>query len=492
MLEALCAEPLPLQPSSPFILMVSGGSDSTAMLLRAAQGELDLMDGCGPRALVRENLCVLHVNHCLRGAESDRDEAFVRDVCTRLGVRLVCRRVDVAAMLGAGVNLEERARQVRYGLAWELACELAQARGVAVGACRILVAHTADDRAETFLMRALSGAGIGGLSGMRPQRGIVVRPLIGSTKAELRRELDELGFGWCEDSTNAEDVATRSYVRHHVLPALVARDASFPKTLGRSLDVMAREDDLLRRLARELFGRAVRPSRPGWCVLDYEELRRADVALAARCARLALEQALGPQDALEARFEARHVEALLALVGQGSGSCSLPGEVQARVEAGDLVLRGPAAAAPPDDVELEVGGSVVWGGRRVASELLDCGGRPACEVARRRREELARAGLVEGRDFVLIDARAGAGTLCVGGPRPGERMRPFGMQGSKLLSDVLPQAGVPARDRPWVPVIRGPEGPSGERPCVWVGGIRLDGRAAWNEKTTSLIQLSIA
>ncbi len=493
MLEALCAEPLPPACDSPVILMVSGGSDSTALLVRAATGALDLMDGRGPEALARERLCVLHVNHCLRGAESDRDEEFVRELCARLGVRLVCRRVDVAAMLGGGVNLEERARQVRYELAWELACSLAQERGVPVETCRVLVAHTADDRAETFLMRALTGAGIGGLSGMRPQRGIVVRPLIGSTKAELRAELEARGIGWCEDSTNAQDVATRSYIRHHVLPALVERDPAFPKTLGRSLDVMAREDDLLCRLACEAFARALRPSRAGWCVLDCDALGQVDEALAARCMRLAFGQALGAQAALDARFESRHVEAALTLAAQGTGSRSLPGGLSARVEGRDLVLRGPAASEPPADVELPVPGHVTWGEVSIAAELMDCAGEPAREVAARRRRDLAQRGLVEGRDFVLVDARVAAGPLCVGSPRLGERMQPFGMAGtSKLLSDLLPQAGVAARDRPWVPVIRGPQGPSGERPCVWVGGIRLDGRAAWNEKTTSLIQLSIA
>lgn len=492
MLEALCATPLPLEPASPLILMVSGGSDSTALLVRAAQGELDLMDGSGPRRLVRERLCVLHVNHCLRGAESDCDEAFVGELCARLGVSLVSKRVDVAAMLGGGVNLEEQARRVRYELAWDLARKLAGERGLSVGACRILVAHTADDRAETFLMRALAGAGIGGLSGMRPRRGIVVRPLIESTKAELRSELEARGIAWCEDSTNAQDVATRSYIRHHVLPALVERDPAFPKTLGRSLDVMAREDDLLGRLAREAFERARRPSRAGWCVLDLGALGQADEALVARCVRLSFEQALGAQGAFEARFEARHVEAVLGLVARGGGSCSLPGGLEVRVEGRDLVLRGPASCEPPADVELCVPGSVAWGEVEVRAELIDCAGLPACEVARRRRHELAECGLVEGLDFVLVDARAAGTSLQVGCPRAGERMRPFGMAGSKLLSDLLPQAGVPARERPWVPVVRGPKTPSGERPCVWVGGIRLDGRAAWNEKTTSLIQLSIA
>ena len=86
MYEALNAVPAPVVAASPLIVMVSGGSDSTALLMRCATAPVDPMDGRGPRMLERGNLCVLHVNQCLRGEESDGDEAFVRDLCAELGV----------------------------------------------------------------------------------------------------------------------------------------------------------------------------------------------------------------------------------------------------------------------------------------------------------------------------------------------------------------------------------------------------------------------
>ena len=498
MLDALNAMPLAVEPNSPIVLMVSGGSDSTALLVRSSLAPVDLKDGHGPRRLPRESLHVLHVNHCLRGSESDGDEAFVRDLCNRLNVAFHARRVDVAALVREGANLEDAARQVRYDLAWELARELAWAKGLPVGAARILVAHTADDRAETFLMRALTGSGLTGLVGMRPRCGIVVRPLIGCTREELRQDLRACGIGWREDSTNAQDVATRSYVRHHVVPALSARNPSFVKTLGRSLDAMAAEEDLIARLSAELFERAVRPARAGFCVLDIETLAQGEPALAPRCMRLALERALGWQAARDARYESSHFDRLLDLVRCGAGSCSLPGGVQARVEQGMLVLRGPVVARPPEDVVLPVPGAVKWGGAVLEAKVVALGRRPAEEAAHDLALGLKERGLREGRDFVLVDGTVAGvcepgdeGALIVGGPRPAERMRPFGLHASKLLSDVLPQAGVPARDRPWVPVVRSFSGAPESEICVWVGGIRLDERAAWSDKTTCLIQLSL-
>ena len=498
MYEALNAVPAPVTDASPLIVMVSGGSDSTALLMRCATAPVDLMDGLGPRMLERGNLCVLHVNHCLRGAESDGDEAFVRDLCAELGVACRVERVDVPALIKAGANMEEAARQVRYDLAWRLADERARTQSLPVEASRILVAHTADDRAETFLMRVLSGSGLTGLVGMRPARGIVVRPLIECTREELRDGLRKQGIGWREDSTNAGDEATRSYVRHHIVPAFEERNPAFCKTLGRTLDALVCEEELLSRLARELFARAALPARQGSCVLDACALAQADPALAPRCVRMALEQVLGRHAAQEARFEAAHLLDVVALARRGSGSCSLPGGVQVRVEAGALVMQGPDAASPPADAELPVPGRVVWGEVVLEAREVPLQGRPAAEVARARSAQLQAEGMREGRDFVLVDgavcgcpAPGRPGVLTVGSPRLGERMRPFGLGASKLLSDVLPQAGVPARDRPWVPVVRSsPSAPHGVF-SVWVGGIRLDERAAWSDKTTCLIQLSI-
>ena len=148
----------------------------------------------------------------------------------RLGVELRVVRADVPALVrGASRaderNLEEVARRVRYGAAWDLACELCARRGVAPQGARVLLAHTADDRAETFLMRVITGAGLTGLVGLRPTCGIVVRPLLGQTREELREELRERGIGWREDATNEEDVALRSYVRH---PRDAGHDAAQP------------------------------------------------------------------------------------------------------------------------------------------------------------------------------------------------------------------------------------------------------------------------
>lgn len=518
MINALQAVPLAPTPSSPVILMVSGGSDSTALLVRAVLGELDLFDGQGPQKVDPSRLVVLHVNHCLRGEASDGDEAFVRELGKRLGVAVHVLRADVPGMLAAGGNMEQTAREVRYGAAWDLAGEAAGRRGVARETSRILVAHTADDRVETFLMRATEGAGTSGLTGMRPTRGIVVRPLLGETRAALRAYLADRGIGWREDATNAEDAALRSYIRNRVVPALVERNPRLHESVGRMLDVMADEDRLLEGLAARTLKKALRPSRAGTLALDVRVLSEEDPAIVRRALRCGLRRLLGEEGFLDGRFEGRHVEALLRLVRARAGSCSLPRALDARIDRGELVIStSTSTISSPltkplvflsdtaDDrvffqgCPAHVKTAVRWGEYVVRARLVPVP--PSSDGVVYARDEACRLerdeGLTEGRDFVLVDAAAvglGRGAVLeVGGPRTGERMRPLGMAGSKLVSDVLSDAHVPVRDRRWTPVVRTNDAVYGEGTgsgVVWVGGIRLDGRAAYRPETRALVELT--
>ncbi len=519
MINALRAEPLAPTPVSPVILMVSGGSDSMALLVRAATGEVDLCDGRGPQRIESGRLAALHVNHCLRGEASDGDEAFVRELCERLGVAVHVLRADVPAMMADGGNMEQTAREVRYGAAWDLAGDLAARSGVPRETARILVAHTADDRVETFLMRATEGAGMSGLTGMRPTRGIVVRPLLGETRAGLRGYLAERRIGWREDATNFEDAALRSYMRNRVVPALVERNPRLHESVGRMLDVLTDEDRLLESLADRAYEGALRPSREGVLVFDADALAGADPAIVRRALRRGLMGLLGEEGFRDARFEARHIEALVGLVLERRGSCSLPMAIDARIDRGELVvststlskelpLTQPLILSINTAFEQDLSQSrgslgtkyTSWGEHRVRARYIPvpsgCDGVAFARTRARRceREE----GLVEGLDFVLVDAHAvgldrGA-TLSVGAPRQGERMRPLGMAGTRLLSDMLSDARVPVRDRPWAPVVRTSDGTYGQdvgSGVVWVGGIRLDDRAAYRPETRALVELTI-
>ncbi len=193
------------------MVAVSGGPDSVA-LLRAL-----VAIGAGP-------LVVAHLNHLLRGADSDADEEFVRQLhATQLytgqvSPDLCCERIDVAAQAQAEQdNVENAARRIRYAWLTQLAQER-QARYVATG-------HTADDQAETVLHRLLRGTGLKGLAGIPARRALapgmeVVRPLLRVRREEVLAYLQEQGQPYRQDSTNFDPRFTRNRIRHELLPSL--------------------------------------------------------------------------------------------------------------------------------------------------------------------------------------------------------------------------------------------------------------------------------
>jgi tRNA(Ile)-lysidine synthase len=254
-------------PAAPGVVAVSGGPDSVA-LLRA------LRTIRGPAPLV-----VAHLNHQLRGPDSDADEAFVTALHARLAAEggplaLRCERIDVAARARAERgNLEDVARRVRYGWLAE-AARAAEASWVATG-------HTADDQAETVLHRLLRGTGLKGLGGILVRRALsqgieVVRPLLRVTRAEVLAYLEAEGQDFRQDASNADLRRTRNRLRHELLPHLAENyNPGIVAVLGRLAEqageVQAREES-----AAEVLLAAVELPRAGtMCVLDQTRLSAA-------------------------------------------------------------------------------------------------------------------------------------------------------------------------------------------------------------------------
>ena len=226
---------------APVVLMVSGGADSTALLLLAVTSKLDIDDGRGLAHMARERLHVLHVNHQLRGEDSEGDEEFVRELARRHGIPCTVRRVDVAARARDAsfpdANVESVGRDVRYAAARELANQLSAEFGTPRSAARILTAHTADDRAETFLMNAMRGSGVAGLSSIPRRRNRIVRPLLDRTHEDLCDFLRMRGIVWREDTTNADTRYLRSFVRHRVMPPIKERSPRVVSSLSTTWDI---------------------------------------------------------------------------------------------------------------------------------------------------------------------------------------------------------------------------------------------------------------
>jgi tRNA(Ile)-lysidine synthase len=217
------------------VLAVSGGPDSTALLRGAAW-----LVAAGDRPW---KLTVAHVDHMLR-PDSAQDAASVGEAAAALGLPFRIERADVTALARAeGRSLEDAGRQARY----RFLGEVADSQG---GAALIATAHTADDVAETILLRLARGSGLRGLRGIPARRGRVIRPLLDERRADMRAALDAAGISYLVDPTNADPLhADRNLVRAEVLPALEKLNPRVVDALLRVGRLAADDDDALDALA---------------------------------------------------------------------------------------------------------------------------------------------------------------------------------------------------------------------------------------------------
>ncbi len=253
--------------NTPVILMVSGGSDSTAL----AYISYELCS-----AGVIGNISIMHVNHGLRGNDAKGDVRFVAQLAELLDIPLFSYDIDIPEIASrTGENIEALARHERYRCANEALADLCRQTGSPVTDGRIFTAHTGDDRVENFYMRSIVGTGPGGFRGIRYRNGNIMRPLLEETRMSLQTYLqtrlaegapvihDERGALWREDATNDCTDRFRAYVRHNMVPAAKQWNDKVVETLGRTMDLIADEDDMLDAMAADIEDQCAR-----WLVSD--------------------------------------------------------------------------------------------------------------------------------------------------------------------------------------------------------------------------------
>ncbi len=212
-------------------LMVSGGADSTALLL-----------WCTQHPEVYDSLTVYTFDHRLRGEESAEDSAFVLSLCNRLKVPCKPYILPVKEFAQSkGIGLEESARMLRYRV---------MERELSLGnITHAVTAHRLEDQAETVLFRMLRGTGLSGAAGMREEHQGILRPMLGVTKAEVLAFLSEHGQDYREDSSNTDARYTRNFLRREIFPKLTERFPSAQKNLADFAALAQQDDDLLTRLS---------------------------------------------------------------------------------------------------------------------------------------------------------------------------------------------------------------------------------------------------
>lgn len=406
-------------PGTRGITLLSGGADSVGLL----SGLAGLL---GPRAIT-----ALHVNYGLR-SDSGRDEATCREVTERLGVELSVVRAGEREG-----NLHDWARTIRYGEAERIAGRL-ELDWIAVG-------HTRTDLVETVLYRLASSPGTRALRAMPARRGRIVRPLLGLGRDEVRGEVARAGLPFVDDPSNLDPSFARARIRTGVMPGLATVNPAFERNVARTIEELEEEAAFLESEGSSLIQEAP-DSRP---FISAEAIAGAAPAVARHGLRLLVEQATGRTVPIP--IETATLVRRLAARPEG-GSADPGSGVMIEVGSGVVLAEqvGPATIEPERPTgRLPIPGALGWDGWLFGAEGIG-GGEPAGGPGT--------ATLDRSRLGERVEVRAW---------RPGDRIRPAGMEGSRKVADLMAEKRLPRPRRPEWPVVES----GGE--IAWVPGVAV-------------------
>ena len=293
------------------IIGVSGGADSMA-LLRFFEAYA-----------IKSNLKIIaaHVNHCLRGEESDRDETFVRRYCEKNGIQLAVLNVDVnAAARREGLGIEECARKIRY--------EFFESLATKYEGC-IATAHTLSDSIETALINLSRGTGPAGLCGIPAKRDNIIRPLILLKRAETQLYCELNGIAYITDSTNLMPEYTRNKVRLEIMPLFRQINPEFEDNVARTTSLLRSDDDYL----NEVAWKVVEESFISRGVFDLEKIKAQPLPILSRIIRLIV------FEFVKYNVSAHHIQLILNIIKSSTGAVMLPRKVKVCVEGNILTVQ---------------------------------------------------------------------------------------------------------------------------------------------------------
>lgn len=282
---------------------LSGGADSMALLtgLNMLKDELGII------------LSAVHLNHSLRGTESDRDEAFVKEQCSALGIPLICRKEDVKAYAAKeNLSIELAARRIRYALFSEV-CEGA-----------VATAHNSDDNLETVIYRLTRSTGLSGLCGIPVRRGIFIRPLLSCSREEIEDFCREYNVPFVTDSTNLTDEYTRNKIRHNILPVLKEINPSVLESFTKTAFLLEQDRDFIQSVCETEYKNRIEDKK-----LKIGGFENLPGAVSSRVISLFLENSFEDSGYYS-------INGVLDIISKGQGRFQLPGGKMITVKNGVL------------------------------------------------------------------------------------------------------------------------------------------------------------
>jgi tRNA(Ile)-lysidine synthase len=426
----------------------------------------------------------VYVDHGLRPDEVENEKIFCRNFCDSLGIGFVSKSVDVKNYAkDRKLSKQEAARELRYQVFEEIS--------IKVNATKIALGHTADDQAETFLIRLLRGSGTKGLSGIPPVRSLayslqrtaftvknnisIIRPLIEIERDEIEKFLAvnsslvtcHSSLPFVVDSSNLKTDYLRNWIRHKIIPELKKKNPDLIKAIGRASDILRDEDAYLETIVNKTLMRLISRKSSNTVELFIRPLETMEKPILRRILRRVIQETGGLRG-----MGFIHIEDIISLIKEGRAGdrLYLSKGVRAVKEYSLMII----TSEPPIKIaeyELQPPCKVAVSGAGVIIEALF-------------EEENRVPG--DGKSSVLLDAGAVNFPLKIRPRADGDFFFPFGFGKKKKLQDFFVDEKVPRDDRDKIPIVL-----SGND-IVWVAGYRADERFRVTGKTEKFLRLIIS
>ena len=441
------------------LLAVSGGADSVAMthgLVRLRrQGALDC------------NFVIGHINHCLRGAESDADEAFVDQLGRTLGLPVILQRVDINDYaVEHKLSIETAGRVVRL----QSLARMAEENGCEA----IATAHHKDDLAETMVHRLMRGTGFRGLCGIWPKSEVFgakfIRPMLGLRRAEIIQYTKDNSIQWREDASNRNINFTRNKIRHRLLPVLEDESRSVVDQLAILSSETQRFQQVVKKQAQAIVGKAEYYQNRGQFEIKQDLLAELPPWVFYEVVREVL-TALG---AGLRNYSQQHFDAIARMVRQEKAKADFPGQVEIAVDndAVSIQVNTNSAILSSESITLLMGQTVQFGQWEIFAKLLNS-------------DEIDSQRFFKTKDAFVewFDADKIAGNIEVCCRKDGDRFWPIGGKGEKKVGRFLMDARLPSEIKSKAVIVKD------AKKILWLAPIRMSEHAKVTEQTTKILEI---
>jgi len=438
-----------IQNGEKLLLGCSGGADSNAMLYLFSRLRVSL----------NLTLLAVHINHQIRGAESDKDEQSVKELCIKLNIPIIIHRINIPEK----GNLENQARKKRM----ESFNKVLESYKMD----KILLAHQREDQVETVILNLLRGSGISGMAGIKPVSGKIVHPLLCFSRKDLEDILNKAGITWRTDSSNQDNKFRRNFLRNELIPLLEKEfNPELKKHLSQLADYFAQAESIFKQKNKTHFKHLCLDQQPGKIVLDKNSLLKLNKIERYYLLRDVFQQVC----ACDSDFFAVHYQAIEnVLCTHGSKTLCLPHKITVIKQYEELIVQIESEKEPQDIEPLLIDADrtlAVYGNYRFTFKYL--------RILPKEQK------IVGEEEQVIIDADKVKSPFYIRFRKPGDKFIPFGMTQFKRLKEFFIDEKVPKYERDSIPVFD-----DGEK-LFWIAGLRLDNRVRYDESTTRYLQIT--